>query len=355
MVKNLKEKKMKLEIINNINKIKEKTGIDIALFDANKKLYFATCAGFSDVVFPKKIVETYTCTVSNKTYFEVKFYGAKYIVVLLGANKETENYAYLIKKLIESSSSKDNTITQTEHIKNILLGESTFSQIQNYVARYSVPSNPCFALVVKTENAKKEEVINLLKNFSTSKKDTAVSMDDGSFVFIKFIDINEYQSPTDYAEALYQSLYEELGEKSTVTVGSTVKGFEEISVSYMQAMTALRMAKALGSKGDVHAFNEYILVKMMEDVPRNKLSEYLSMLLSKEAEEIFNDEDMISTAEEFLENSLNVSETSRNLYLHRNTLMYRLDKIEKATGLNIRKFSDAVTFRLITLLYKLTK
>ena len=64
---------------------------------------------------------------------------------------------------------------------------------------------------------------------------------------------------------------------------------------------------------------------------------------------------MIATAEEFLEANLNVSETSRKIYLHRNTLMYRLDKIEKATGLNVRKFSDAVTFRLITILSRLVR
>ena len=60
-------------------------------------------------------------------------------------------------------------------------------------------------------------------------------------------------------------------------------------------------------------------------------------------------------AEKFLSSSLNVSETSRNLYMHRNTLLYRLDKIEKATGLNIRMFPDAVTFRILTVLYKLLK
>ena len=68
--------------------------------------------------------------------------------------------------------------------------------------------------------------------------------------------------------------------------------------------------------------------------------------------EIFTDKEMTDTAEEFLDSSLNVSETARKLYLHRNTLIYRLDKIEKETGLNIRKFSDAITFRLITILLK---
>jgi carbohydrate diacid regulator len=63
-------------------------------------------------------------------------------------------------------------------------------------------------------------------------------------------------------------------------------------------------------------------------------------------------EEMVLTADEFLENNLNVSETARGLFLHRNTLIYRLDKIENATGLDIRKFSDAVTFRLIKILSK---
>jgi len=71
--------------------------------------------------------------------------------------------------------------------------------------------------------------------------------------------------------------------------------------------------------------------------------------------EVFNDAEMVDTADEFLESSLNVSETARKLYLHRNTLIYRLDKIEKETGLNIRRFSDAITFRLISLLSKLVR
>ena len=94
---------------------------------------------------------------------------------------------------------------------------------------------------------------------------------------------------------------------------------------------------------------------MLEDIPEGKLGDYLSVLLDKEAKELLRDEEMVNTAEEFLENSLNVSETSRNLFMHRNTLMYRLDKIERVMGLNLRKFSDAVTFRIITILFKLVK
>ena len=94
---------------------------------------------------------------------------------------------------------------------------------------------------------------------------------------------------------------------------------------------------------------------MLEDLPKYKLNEYLDSLMDFSTKEIFLDEEITSTAEEFIENSLNISETSRKLYLHRNTLTYRLDKIEKETGLNVRKFNDAVTFRLITILSKLVK
>ena len=99
----------------------------------------------------------------------------------------------------------------------------------------------------------------------------------------------------------------------------------------------------------------YVLFKILEDVPKYKLNDYVNLLVDKDAREIFEDKEMTETAEEFLSNNLNTSETSRKLFLHRNTLTYRLDKIEKATGLNIRKFSDAVTFRLLTILFKLVK
>ena len=103
----------------------------------------------------------------------------------------------------------------------------------------------------------------------------------------------------------------------------------------------------------MHSYREYLLVKLLEDLPKSRMQEYLDQFRAADAEEVFEDEEMTETAEAFLESSLNVSETSRNLFMHRNTLMYRLDKIERVTGLNIRKFSDAVTFRILSVLYKL--
>ena len=94
---------------------------------------------------------------------------------------------------------------------------------------------------------------------------------------------------------------------------------------------------------------------MLSDIPKERIKECLDSFRIGGTEEVYRDEELIVTAEVFLESNLTLSETSRALFIHRNTLSYRLDKIERLTGLNIRKFPDAVTFRVITVLLKLIK
>ena len=128
-----------------------------------------------------------------------------------------------------------------------------------------------------------------------------------------------------------------------------------MQLSYSHAVTALRYAEVFSGGEGVHSYKEYMLVKLLEEVPKSRLDEFLGDVTEEQIREVFDDEEMLLTAEKFLSTSLNVSETSRDLYMHRNTLLYRLDKIEKATGLNIRLFPDAVTFRILTIIYKLVK
>ena len=136
-----------------------------------------------------------------------------------------------------------------------------------------------------------------------------------------------------------------------IGVGSQEKSLFEAGNSYEQSVSALKMGRQSNPRSHIHSYKEYIMVRMIEEIPDNVLQQYLDVLLDSSAKDILSDSDMMNTAEEFLNNSLNISETSRHLYMHRNTLMYRLDKIERCMGLNIRKFSDAVTFRIIMVLY----
>lgn len=289
----------------------------------------------------------------NNTFFRFLYKNVGYIGVLKGTGPVQRNYAALLPAYIESFAEKEAELSKTEYLKRILLGECSSAGVHKYMTRFSVGKAACFALALYVPRLM-EEVVSLIAQYGGNSLDTVVTVDEHNCVLVKFAEEeSEYQSPTDYAEFLAQSLKEELGLDVTIGVGSTVKGLKDIALSYSQAAGALRYAEVFAGKGCVHSYKEYMLVKMLEDVPESKLVEYLEELTDENAREIFEDGEMVNTAEEFLQSSLNVSETSRKLYMHRNTLLYRLDKIEKATGLNIRQFPDAVSFRVLTILYKL--
>ena len=338
-----------------INGIREKTGIDFSVYDAGGD-FIAGC-NKAALKVPTDFEGIFSDEQNNRTLFLIKYKSKCFIGSIDGAGETEKNYAYLIGELAENSYFKESGLSRSDFCKAILLGETNHSQISRYMRKYAMRDMPAFVMVVTTDASKTAEVKEILNNYGSDGLDFVVKIDDDQLAFVKFVDedSNEYQSSTEYAEFLKQSIYEETGVKVRIAIGGTVKTIADLSTSYSQAMTAVRMRNAIDSKGDIHSFKEYVLIKMLEDLPKYKLNENLETLLDSDARDIFSDEEMINTAEEFLENSLNVSETSRKLYLHRNTLAYRLDKIEKSTGLNIRKFSDAVTFRLITILSRLVR
>ena len=335
--------------------IKEKTGILLSVYDDKGNFIVG------DKNAPEKVSQSVQDVVQDHnaghTLFLLKHKSRSFIGRIEGVSNAEKNYAFLIGELAENQFFKEPELTKEGFFKAILFGELNYSQLRKYVGKFSIPDLPSCAMIITSPDNTIKEVVNVVKNYGQGEADLVIKLDETQCVFIKFTDetSNEYHSFNEFASYLAQSVYEETGRMVKVSIGGTVRSVYDLSLSFAQANTAYRMSVSLDDKGDVHSFKEYVLIKMLEDLPKYKLNEYLGILMDINASEIFKDEEMINTAEEFLENSLNVSETSRSLYLHRNTLMYRLDKIEKMTGLNVRKFSDAVTFRLINILAKLVK
>jgi carbohydrate diacid regulator len=288
------------------------------------------------------------------TYFRFWFRGTGYIGILKGVGTEITNYAALLPSYVESFSEKETDLTKAESLKRILLGECSSMSIYKYATKYSLRGRACFAIALRVPKMM-EEALAVLEQYGGNSLDTAVKISEEECVLVKFMDTEseEYRSAVDYGEFLVHSLQEELGVEAKAGVGSIVRDLKDVATSYTGASNALRYADVFEINGNVHSYREFVLVKMLEDIPEGKLIEYFTDLTDESFKEIFEEEEMLNTAEAFLQSSLNVSETSRNLYMHRNTLLYRLDKIEKATGLNIRLFSDAVSFRVLTVLYRL--
>ncbi|MBO5479696.1 MAG: helix-turn-helix domain-containing protein [Clostridia bacterium] len=333
------------DLQKSIKEIAQKLGITLTYYPEKSKP--------TDVPVCEKTFEGVTDD-GSYTFFRFTFKGVGYIGAIEGVGEVERNYAALLPTYIESFNERENELSKTEFLKKILLGECSSMGVYKYATKFSVRGSSCFALVLRVPKMM-EETLAVIEQYGGNSLDTAVQMGDDTCVLVKFIDKtdNEYQSSVDYAEFLAQSLKEELGLDVEVGVGPTVRELRDIALSYARAENALRYADVFGMNERVHSYRKYIMVKLLEDIPEHKLNEYLSDLTDENFREVFEDDEMLSTAEEFLRCSLNVSETSRNLYMHRNTLLYRLDKLEKATGLNIRSFSDAVSFRVLTVIYHL--
>ncbi len=334
------------EIEKIIEDIKEKFHISLLYYVENTKP--------ANVPVCEKSFEE-TTDDGTYTYFRFLYRNIGYVGVLEGVGEIEKNYAVLLPSYIESFAEKELEISKGERLKRILFGESSLRGIYKYASKYSVKGMSAFVIALKIPKSAANEALAVLEQYGGNSLDTALQIDEGHCVLVKFVgeEESDYRSSVDYAEFVVQSLKEEMGIEVQAGVGPTVRELKDLAMSYAGADNANRFADVFEIKGSVHSYREFLLVKILEGIPESKLTEYLAELTDTHFKEVFEDEEMLTTAEAFLQSSLNVSETSRQLYMHRNTLLYRLDKIEKTTGLNIRLFSDAVSFRVLNIIYKL--
>ena len=320
-----------------LNGIQQNTGIEYTVFDNNGKPVFGNFDQTLEII--EKFDGVKTDEENSCTLFSFVFKSKEYYGRIEGKSKVERTYATLILELIKSSITKAVELSKHDFLLSLLHSEISTGEAQKYVKKYRIPSGACCVMII-TVPSDVYEVAEVVQNYGNLTKDFCLPLDETSCAFVKFSDdtTKEYCSFTEYAEYIAQSVYDELAIKVTVYTGGIVKSVLELGTSYIQASTALRMAETENHKSQVHSFKEYMLNKILEELPKYKLEEYLKLLTDPGAEEIFSDVEIMLTAEEFLLNSLNQSETARRLYLHRNTLSYRLDKIEKATGLNVRNF-----------------
>lgn len=346
---------MDRELIQTLKNLKQKTGIEVDIYSGSKEYLYSSGEKIPFVPSQKQ-ADGYCDKKQNLTVFRFRYKKDFYFGVIRGAGEVEHNYALLICGHLENSGMQEESLPKADFLRGIVSGECSGMQIMKYMRKFSVPPVQCYVMSVVCEGAYAEDVSEFLESYTINGVDTPVIFSDNCCVFVKYLAgeaDSEYQAPSDFAEIFVQSLFEETGIRVQVGVGCTVRSLSEAFQSYTQADGALKISKLFNSDSRVHSYKEYILFKIIEELPAAKINSYFDMLADSEARGLLADDDMMHTAEEFLNNNLNVSETARKLYMHRNTLTYRLDKIARVTGLDIRNFSDAVTFRLDTLLYKI--
>lgn len=182
--------------------------------------------------------------------------------------------------------------------------------------------------------------------YATGTKDFITAVDEGHIIFIKHLEVTDgYKEINDIAKTITDTLSAEAMMKVRVAYGTVVEELKDVSKSYKEAAMALDVGRIFYSERTILAYNELGIGRLIHQLPVSLCEMFLQEVFNGDAFEQFDEETLV-TVYKFFDNNLNVSETARQLYIHRNTLVYRLEKIQKSTGLDVRVFDDALTFKI---------
>lgn len=232
--------------------------------------------------------------------------------------------------------------------QNLLLDNLLLVDIYNRAKKLHIEvTAPRVVFLVETRLEKDGIVTELLKGmFSSQVGDYITAVDESSVILVKAV---EADTTHEDLEAIAQTIVAMMNTEAMLNVrvafGTVVQELKDVSKSYKEAKMALDVGKIFYAEKNVTAYSTLGIGRLIYQLPINLCKIFI--------EEIFGDnvpmdldEETLTTINKFFENNLNVSETSRQLFVHRNTLVYRIEKIQKSTGLDLRNFDDALTFKI---------
>ncbi len=242
-------------------------------------------------------------------------------------------------------------------IKNLLLDNLLLVDIYSRAKKLHIQTDvKRVALIIETENAKDSNVLETMRTyFGTSSKDFITAVDENNVIVVK--DLSEGDSMRDIdrsAAGVAGYLRKENYKNVRIAYGTVVGEIKEVSRSYKEAKMALDVGKIFFDERDIIAYSELGIGRLIYQLPIPLCKMFIKEIFDGRSPDEF-DEETLTTINKFFENSLNVSETSRQLFIHRNTLVYRLDKLQKSTGLDLRVFEDAITFKIALMVVKYMK
>lgn len=176
--------------------------------------------------------------------------------------------------------------------------------------------------------------------------DRAVPMRNGDVILLLSMGDRTNEEVFEFAAAAAETLENEIGVLCCAGIGRPADTIGGIPDSYREAGIAAETGIRHQIPGRVYTFDRQALERLADLIPEKDAAVYRRMILPPQAKKVLTD-DLLETIRVFFQNDLNLSTTARQLFLHRNTLLYRMEKIRKATGLDLRRFEDAAVFRLV--------
>ncbi len=232
--------------------------------------------------------------------------------------------------------------------QNLLLDNMLLVDIYNRAKKLHIEAAvPRAVFLIETDKEKDSTAMELLHGmFSSQVGDYITAVDESNVILIKALTSDEhYERLEQIAETIVDMMNTEAMLNVRVAYGTIVEELKEVSKSYKEAKMALDVGKIFYEEKKVSAYNTLGIGRLIYQLPINLCRIFIDEIFGSNVPAELDDE-ILTTINKFFENNLNVSETSRQLFVHRNTLVYRIEKLQKSTGLDIRIFDDALTFKI---------
>lgn len=241
-------------------------------------------------------------------------------------------------------------------IKNLLLDNLLLVDIYNRAKKLHIATEVRrVVLIIESSRERVNAALDSVRSFCGAKsRDFVTAVDEKNVIVVKELAPNEgYEELHKVARGMKDAVALE-GEDIHVAMGTIVGEIKEVSRSYKEARMALDVGRIFFDERDIIAYSTLGIGRLIYQLPIPLCKMFIREIFDGRSPDDF-DEETLTTINKFFENSLNVSETSRQLYIHRNTLVYRLDKLQKSTGLDLRVFEDAITFKIALMVVKYMK
>lgn len=345
-------------IVDTLVRIKKETGVKIRVLTPDdmalsadgavaEDLYSALMKALPDDRNPGRYEGFY--------YFRVKDHARSVFLLECASDDKSFTVGKLAALQLETLLTMNEERFDMDHFfKNLLLDNLLIVDIYSRAnALHINTKTPRVAFLIELSGKADGDAVEVVRSLmDDSQNNFVTAINENDIVLVK--EMHESDTKEDLAKlalTLYDMLNSELMDKVLVAYGNPAREIREVANSYKEAKLALSVGKVFNPERHVTSYDSLGIGRLIYQLPLPMCKMFIDEIFAEENPADF-DEETIMTVNEFFANSLNVSETARRLYIHRNTLVYRLDKIQKLTGLDLRVFDDAITFKMAMMVTK---
>lgn len=280
---------------------------------------------------------------------------SEYAVFVSGTDDYAQKCAQLLAvSLTNIKQYYDEKYDRSNFIKNVIMDNILPGDIYLKARELHFNSDVMrVCLLIRITSKTEVSALDVIQNlFPDKSKDFVININETEITLVKEIaESTDSKDLENLASSIADTLSSEFYTHSVIGIGTAVTGIKDLARSFKEAQVALEVGKVFDTERNIISYDNLGIARLIYQLPTTLCDMFLKEVFKRGSIETL-DQETLFTIQKFFENNLNVSETSRKLFVHRNTLVYRLEKIKKLTGLDLREFEDAIVFKVALMVKK---